>query len=296
MTRSDGLDGFDGFDNFDRFDKIVPVAEYGDERPIPRTDPDAEETPLSSRISAADVLTLGNAACGFLAVYFLAVATVAQHMDGNGVPADRRSAAAAVVLMLIGALFDLCDGLVARRFRRSALGAELDNLADVISFGVAPAFFVVTWAAIPLGPDKTPAVLVALSVLIAGVLRLARFASTPGRPGVFQGMPIPMGALTVVSIVLLNLPFAVGAAGILLTAWLMVSRIEYPKPQGKLAILTMLFIAASVSCLTLWATDSPGGDSMLMMGACLQVSLALSIPVMAMTRRGARFIGVRMIR
>ncbi|NUU22627.1 MAG: CDP-diacylglycerol--serine O-phosphatidyltransferase [Streptomycetaceae bacterium] len=226
-----------------------PIAEYGDERPIPRTDPDAEETPLSSRISAADVLTLGNAACGFLAVYFLAVATVAQHVDGDGVPADRRSAAAAVVLMLIGALFDLCDGLV-----------------------------------------------VAWSVLIAGVLRLARFASTPGRPGVFQGMPIPFGALTVVSIVLLDPPFLVGAAGVLMTAWLMVSRIEYPKPQGKLAILTMLFIAASVSCLTMWATDSPAGDRMLTMGASLQISLAMAIPVAAMTRRGARFIGVRMIR
>ncbi|NUP33416.1 MAG: CDP-diacylglycerol--serine O-phosphatidyltransferase [Streptomycetaceae bacterium] len=272
------------------------MAEFGDDRPIPKIDCVDEETPLSSRISAADVLTLGNAACGFLAVYFLAVATVAQHMDGYGVPADRRSAGAAVVLMLIGALFDLCDGLVARKLRRSALGAELDNLADVITFGVAPAFFVVTWAAVPLGPRKTPAVRVALAVMIAGVLRLARFASTPGRPGVFQGMPIPMGALTVVSIVLLDLPFAVAAAGILTTAWLMVSRIEYPKPQGKLALLTMLFIAASVSCLTLWATDSPGGDSMLMMGASLQICLAMSIPVAAMTRRGARFIGVRMIR
>lgn len=260
---------------------------------IPHDDP---RSCLSSRISAADVLTLGNAACGFLAVYFLACATIAMHMDGEGLATDQRATAAAVVLMLIGALCDLCDGLVARKLRSSALGAELDNLADVITFGVAPAFFVVSWAAVPVSPSKAPAVLVALSVLMAGVLRLARFATTQSRPGVFTGMPIPMGAMTVVSIVLLNLPFAVAAIGIVSVSALMVSRIEYPKPQGNLAIATMFGIAASVSCLTLWAMDAPGSDWLLQTGASLQIVLALTIPAVTVTRRGARFVGTRIIR
>ena len=251
---------------------------------------------LSSRISVADVLTLGNAACGFLAIYFLACATIAQQIDDSGVPADRRSAAAAVVLMLIGALCDLCDGMVARKLRMSSLGAQLDNLADVITFGVAPAFFVVTWAAVPLGPGQAPAVLVALSILIAGVLRLARFATTPGRPGVFQGMPIPMGAMTVVSIVLLDLPFTPAAVLIVAVAALMVSRVEYPKPQGNMAILVMAGIGLSMSCLIAWAADAPGSDWMLDMGATVQVTLALLVPAMAMARKGVERIGLRMIR
>jgi CDP-diacylglycerol--serine O-phosphatidyltransferase len=251
-------------------------------------DDDAEE-PLSSRISAADVVTLGNAACGFLALYFLTAATVSMHMEGSaGVPADRRSAAAAVILVLIGAMCDLCDGLIARRFRKSALGAQLDNLADAITFGVVPAFFVVTWGAVPLGPDKTGVVLVALSVLLAGVLRLARFASSPGKPGVFQGMPIPMGAVTVISIVLLNLQFAVAAMLILATAFLMVSRIEYPKPQGRLAIVTIVAIAFSMSCMIAWAADLDGGDWLKDTGACLTVAIALSIPAVEMAKRGTR--------
>lgn len=60
--------------------------------------------------------------------------------------ADPRFFGTAVVLLLIGATCDLFDGLVARKFRASAMGAELDNLADVISFGFAPAFMVVIWA------------------------------------------------------------------------------------------------------------------------------------------------------
>jgi CDP-diacylglycerol---serine O-phosphatidyltransferase len=251
---------------------------------------------LSSRISMADVLTLGNAACGFLAIYFLAWATIKSQMDDSGVPADRRSAAAAVVLMLIGALCDLCDGMVARKLRMSSLGAQLDNLADVITFGVAPAFFVVTWAAVPLEPSRAPAVLVALSILLAGVLRLARFATTPGRPGVFQGMPIPMGAMTVVSIVLLDLPFTPAAVLIVAVAALMVSRVEYPKPQGNLAILVMAGIALSMSCLAAWAADAPGSDWILDMGCTVQVTLALLVPAMAMARKGVERIGLRMIR
>ncbi|GCE02079.1 MULTISPECIES: CDP-diacylglycerol--serine O-phosphatidyltransferase [Embleya] len=251
---------------------------------------------LSSRISVADVLTLGNAACGFMAIYFLACSVMAQRGGDVGVSAER-GMAAAVVLMLVGALCDLCDGMVARKLRMSSLGAQLDNLADVITFGVAPAFFVVTWAAVPVNAGQAPAaVLVALSVLIAGVLRLARFATTPGRPGVFQGMPIPMGAMTVVSIVLLDLPFTPAAVLIVAVSGLMVSRIEYPKPQGNMAILVMAGIGLSMSCLIAWAADAPGSEWMLNMGATTQVTLALLVPAMAMARKGVERIGLRMIR
>ena len=86
------------------------------------------------------------------------------------------------------------------------MGAELDNLADVISFGFAPAFMVVIWAGSPTTcPSRwwwaPPSVL-----LVAGVVRLARFACVKTKSGDFMGLPIPMGAMTVISIVLLFEP------------------------------------------------------------------------------------------
>src|SRR3954454_20297730 len=98
------------------------------------------------RLSAADSLSLGNALCGFLAVCVLAWSAISSLQEGKGFAADPRFFGTAVVLLLMGAICDLFDGLVARKFRASAMGAELDNLADVISFGFAPAVMIVICA------------------------------------------------------------------------------------------------------------------------------------------------------
>ncbi|KPC78012.1 phosphatidylserine synthase, partial [Streptomyces sp. NRRL WC-3753] len=90
--------------------------------------------PSPSRLSAADILTLGNAVCGFSSVYFITTAVLVPYLTGG--PGDgtlRQGAATAVMLILLASLFDLCDGLVARKFRSSGMGAELDNLSDLIS-------------------------------------------------------------------------------------------------------------------------------------------------------------------
>ena len=65
-------------------------------------------------------------------------------------------------------------GLVARRFRASAMGAELDNLADVISFGFAPAFMIVIWGGFNDDLPFEAVVGAAAALLVAGVVRLAR--------------------------------------------------------------------------------------------------------------------------
>ena len=166
----------------------------------------------------------------------------------------RGSSARAVVLLLIGATCDLFDGLVARKFRASAMGAELDNLADVISFGFAPAFMVVIWAGFSASLPLWLVLSAAGSVLLAGVIRLARFACVKTKSGDFMGLPIPMGAMTVVSIVLLFQPNPLAMAGILGVAWLMVSRIEYPKPKGNLAAVVFAWMMINVACLTIWAS------------------------------------------
>lgn len=79
-----------------------------------------EEMPLSLRLSIADTLTLGNATCGFMAVYFTTTGILIPHLTGSEETGmARHSAATAVILMLCAAIFDLFDGLVARKLRSS---------------------------------------------------------------------------------------------------------------------------------------------------------------------------------
>jgi len=133
----------------------------------------------------ADFFTLGNAACG-VAVILLAMLYVAEED---------------VVLFLIAAafapaafVFDVLDGRIARaRHEHSPLGRELDSLADVISFGVAPAALAFAagmrggWDALVLG-----------YFVCCGVSRLARYNVTAeklsgdrGKVKYFEGTPIP---------------------------------------------------------------------------------------------------------
>ncbi|MEU1727447.1 CDP-diacylglycerol--serine O-phosphatidyltransferase [Nonomuraea sp. NPDC048881] len=233
------------------------------------------------RLSAADSLSLGNAVCGFLAVCVLAYSAIQQLTvaDGKFTPTPSYFATA-IVLLLIGATCDLFDGLVARRFRASAMGAELDNLADVISFGFAPAFMVVIWGV--GAPPSVPFIAVvtaAAAVLVAGVVRLARFACVKTKSGDFMGLPIPMGAMTVISIVLLFQPSIWALFAVLGVAWLMVSRIEYPKPKGQLAAVVLGWIMVNVAFLTFWVAWPEGGDLPIKIGATMQIALVAAIPL-----------------
>jgi CDP-diacylglycerol--serine O-phosphatidyltransferase len=65
----------------------------------------------------------------------------------------------------------------------------------------------------------------------------------------------------------------------------MVSRVEYPKPRGRLALITLAWIFLSMACLVCWAFAVPGGDLLLQTGAALQIIAAALIPLFATTRR-----------
>ncbi|MGV9881766.1 CDP-diacylglycerol--serine O-phosphatidyltransferase [Streptomyces sp. NPDC003006] len=250
------------------------------------TPQDAARQPSPSRLSAADVLTLGNAVCGFSSIYFITTTVLVPYLtDGQAQGTLRQGAATAVMLILMASLFDLCDGLVARRFRSSGMGAELDNLSDLISFGLAPAYFVMVWGLVSEGSHLGLAVVGAVAVLLAGLLRLARFSVAAMQDGMFQGMPIPFAALTVVSVVLLELPFAVTLIAVIGVAWLMVSRVEYPKPTGRMAIATVGWAAINIGCLVAWAADAPGAEGLLVTGCALQLTLAALLPLFATARR-----------
>ncbi|MEV7558083.1 CDP-diacylglycerol--serine O-phosphatidyltransferase [Streptomyces sp. NPDC048331] len=259
--------------------------------PEPAEEESAEDDmPLSLRLSIADTLTLGNATCGFMAVYFTTTGILIPHLTGSGETGmARNSAATAVILMLLAAVFDLFDGIVARKLRSSPMGAELDNLSDLISFGLAPAYFVLVYGMVAVDAHQKMSALAAIVVLLAVVLRLARFSCVTMKDGMFQGMPSPFGALTVVSIVLLELPFVPTLLAIIGVAWLMVSRVEYPKPRGVLAVAMLCWIISAMGLLAAWAFDAPGGQLLLQTGCALQIAMAATIPLFATTRKANTF-------
>ena len=139
----------------------------------------------------ADFLTLGNAACGvgavFLAMQFIETASVMHFY-------------LAAALAPAAFVFDVLDGRVARaRNEHSPLGRELDSLADVISFGMAPA--ALGFAA---GLRNSLDVAVLLYFVACGISRLARFNVTAGsmsddsgKVSHFEGTPIPTSVLLV---------------------------------------------------------------------------------------------------
>lgn len=135
----------------------------------------------------ADALTIGNASCGTISI-FLCLDYLA---SGN-----RRFLWTAFFLLPAALVCDVLDGYVARldKRRQSILGADLDSLADVISFGVAPAVIGFT-----LGLRGGWDMLVLTYFVVCGVSRLARFNVTAaaladaatGKVKYFEGTPIP---------------------------------------------------------------------------------------------------------
>jgi CDP-diacylglycerol--serine O-phosphatidyltransferase len=137
----------------------------------------------------ADAFTLLNAACGVAAIGMAMRALVTQRVD------ELLIAAAFAPAALV---FDVLDGRVARwRRTSSALGRELDSLADVISFGVAPAAL-----AYACGMQGAWDALVLVYFVCCGVSRLARYnvtaesmAGETGKVTHFEGTPIPTSVL-----------------------------------------------------------------------------------------------------
>jgi len=106
----------------------------------------------------------------------------------------------AAVAVFFGNFFDAFDGRVARLTKtQSDFGVELDSLADVITFGVAPAILVYKWALYGLG---TAGIIISGIYASCGAIRLARFNvlahTEAGVQRFFVGLPIPLAAGTLV--------------------------------------------------------------------------------------------------
>ncbi|MDO8298510.1 CDP-diacylglycerol--serine O-phosphatidyltransferase [Lacisediminimonas sp.] len=190
----------------------------------------------------ADWFTLGNAVSGIGALF----ATMRFLTSG-----DVRHVLLAALLVFIALLFDILDGRIARwRQRASILGRELDSLADVISFGVAPVII-----AYACGMNGFYDQVLLAYFVACGVSRLARYNVTAeelsqqtGKVTHFEGTPIPtsivlvlmlgvaayygaigdnlwFGAISIAGFTLHPLTLVFGLSGSL-----MISRIRIPKP------------------------------------------------------------------
>lgn len=206
------------------------------------------------------LMTLGNLLCGFAAIYYSARAGE----SGGPTPFGWHPLTVAGALVFLGMAFDAIDGSLARLTRSTSdMGAQLDSLADVVTFGVAPAFMMLRLVGLYYGPGDVILVpdagnlyarlcwSVAAVYICCTALRLARFnvESTNADEEShrwFKGLPSPGAGGTVASLTLLHqhlvlvvwrddLPTGFAAtsamaipAVTLLCAFAMVSRLRYP--------------------------------------------------------------------
>ena len=139
-----------------------------------------------------NLFTLSSVLCGFYAITTLARA--------HGEASSFLNASLAIVF---AGFFDGMDGRVARLTRtQTDFGVQLDSLADLISFGVAPALLVHEWALSDMG---WTGLVTSFTFLAAGAARLARFNVMSARgenpSNVFVGLSIPLAAVAVISLV-----------------------------------------------------------------------------------------------
>ncbi|MDR0927011.1 MAG: CDP-diacylglycerol--serine O-phosphatidyltransferase [Ignavibacteria bacterium] len=143
-----------------------------------------------TRSVVPNLLTLGNIFSGFTAIVYM----------------SQGDFFLGTFYIVMAAVFDMLDGIVARLLgATSEIGAELDSLCDAVSFGVAPSFML--YKAYFYQFDEI-GILIASLPALAGVLRLARFnvqMTSFDDKLYFRGLPIPGGALTIISFVVFYL-------------------------------------------------------------------------------------------
>ena len=165
-----------------------------------------------------NVLTLANAALGCCALFFIAI------LDFNS----------ATFCVILAAAFDFFDGFIARIMGwTSRFGAELDSLADMISFGVVPgALATVMLTSIQV---ESPWIFLGFIITLASAYRLAKYNTSTNNQAYFRGLPTPANALLWIGVPHLNidLTFSQVLAGIVITSFLLNSSLVFYRLQIK---------------------------------------------------------------
>jgi len=204
-----------------------------------------------------NTLTILNLTCGFISILLV--------LRGELVWAG--------YLIFMAGLFDFLDGFAARLLNAySDMGKQLDSLADVVSFGVAPAFLfsaLITHTFSLLPSREMSSILYDLIILspvllvLATALRLARFNLDTAQGSMFQGLPSPASGLFFASLVfiqdeLLNIPILVFALVSLTFSILLVSRfpmlsIKVQRLNEPKALFILLYLLFSIMILVVFS-------------------------------------------
>lgn len=214
-------------------------------RPLPPVPPGPRRRhPLRTIQALPTLITAGNVLAGVLALSYLLDAAAA---DG---PARETFRVKACWMVCLGMICDALDGRIARLMRTSsAFGAQLDSLADMVTFGMVPAILAkgLLTDTFPGLPGKVALALVAVYALGAA-LRLARYnaesAASAGGGGthvtrIFRGLPSPAAAGAVVSLVLLKHEYGLHGIdtavliGCPILGLLMISRFPYTHVMNR---------------------------------------------------------------
>ena len=177
-------------------------------------------------IRIPDLFSLLNLVFGFVAI----------------LAASRGNTGFSILLVILSAVFDGIDGFLARKMKTSDLGFSLDSLADLVSFGVAPASI-----AVVVFGFSGYALIVSLIYLTCGALRLARFNASDRNYELFEGFPITASGIAIVASMLLDRPVLTLALMLILSI-LMVSSIPYPKIRDLrlVAVFALVLLAAAI--------------------------------------------------
>lgn len=182
------------------------------------------------------------------------------------VEASKENFVLASWLILLALIFDGLDGRIARMTNTtSQFGVEFDSLADIISFGIAPAMLLYFFIGDEFGRFG---ILVSALYVIFGAIRLARFNISTAKtdPNVFIGLPIPTAAVFVSMWILLFHKYALEAYSITLlfltlgVAVLMVSNFRYPsfkkvKLDKPMVFKTLIILVLITSLLYLYSAE-----------------------------------------
>jgi CDP-diacylglycerol--serine O-phosphatidyltransferase len=237
-----------------------------------------------------NLITLGSVFCGFNAIRLVA--------KDNAAEDDFYRAA---VLLIFAMLFDLLDGRVARLTKtQSAFGLHIDSLADIVSFGVAPALLVYKWV---LYRHFTAGLLTAFMFVACAAIRLARFnvlssgpsASKPGK--YIIGLPTPPASGILISLVVANhaVNGAIGEerytlvlfAVTVLLSLLMVSNVTFRSFKDlRMTTGTVLFVLFTIaSSIFVWQRFKPQFVLVWLLGFYVLIGIVESIRTLAIRLR-----------
>lgn len=240
-----------------------------------------------------NLITLGSVFCGFNAIRLVA----------RDQPTEDDVYRAAI-LLIFAMLFDLMDGRVARMTKtQSAFGLQLDSLADIISFGVAPALLVYKWV---LHREPIPGLLTSFMFVSCACIRLARFnvlstssSGAPTKPGKYiLGLPTPPSSGILISLMVANHGVG-GALGderytLLLfcvtigLGLLMVSNVRFRSFKDlKLNTATLLLVLFTVgSSVFVWQRFKPQFVLIWLLSVYIFIGLVETLRVLARRIRG----------